>query len=547
MKNARMSSNSTAAAETPPIFTVRVLTTPLCRRARRVSRRIFRFTTAPPPSNFPPMNLATAFAASAEQNTSKTALCWGDREFNYAEIHAQSLAIAALLQNESAVQPGDRVAVWVKNCPEFPPSVFGILAAGGVVVPINNFFKPAEVAFILKDSGAKAVISDASLAEAQTKVAGLSPGLKIFRVEEFSKLKTPSSNLKIDPRGESDLAALLYTSGTTGHPKGAMLTHGNFLHNVASCTSALGVRADDRIIVTLPQFHSFMFTVGTLLPLLAGAGIVLVRTLHPFKNVLEEIARHRGTILPSVPAFYRALLAVPEFGKLPLRLCVSGGAPLPVEVFNEFTRRFPFPLREGYGPTESSPVATVNPVHGENRAGSIGKPIPRVELSVRDEDGRALPVGETGEICIRGGNVMRGYWNQPEETAKVLRSGWLCTGDMGRADADGYFYITDRKKDMILVNGINVYPREIEEVIHQFPGVKEAAVIGVPDARRGEQPLACIAPAEGAAVDEKALLQFLRERLADYKLPRKIISLPALPRNATGKILKTELRKTCSP
>jgi len=270
---------------------------------------------------------------------------------------------------------------------------------------------------------------------------------------------------------------------------------------------------------------------------------LLLKTLHPFKQVLEEIAQHRGTILPAVPSFYRALLGVPEFGRLPLRLCISGGAPLPAEVFNEFTRKFPFPLREGYGPTESSPVATVNPIHGINKPGSIGKPIPNVELSIRDEAGRELPVGAIDEICIRGGNVMLGYWNQPEETAKVLRDGWLYTGDVGYRDADGYYFITDRKKDMLLVNGINVYPREIEEIIYQFPGVKEAAVIGLPDARRGEKPVAFVAAVEGQTLDERALLQFIRGKLADYKVPRKIVFMPALPRNATGKILKTALRQ----
>ena len=489
------------------------------------------------------MNLATAFAESARKHPAKIALCWGDREFSFAELHALSLGVAARLQNDFGVSPGDRVAVWVKNCPEFVPAVFGILAAGGVIVPINNFFKPAEVAFILQDSGANGVISDVSLAEAQTKVLALQPTVKLFKVEEFAASPSSIVNSPATPRTESDLAALLYTSGTTGHPKGAMLTHGNFLHNVASCIQALDVKPDDRIVVALPQFHSFMFTVGTLLPMISGSGILLLKTLHPFKNVLEEIARHRGTILPSVPSFYRALLAVPEFGKLPLRLCVSGGAPLPVEVFNEFTRKFPFPLREGYGPTESSPVATVNPIYGRNKPGSVGVPIPNVELSIRDEDGRELPLGEIGEIGIRGGNVMQGYWHQPEETAKVLRDGWLYTGDVGYGDADGYLFITDRKKDMLLVNGINVYPREIEEVIHQFPGVKEVAVIGLPDPRKGEQPVAFVAATEGATLDEKVLLQFVREKLADYKVPRKIIFMAALPRNATGKILKTDLRR----
>ncbi len=489
------------------------------------------------------MNLATAFANCAEKHAPTIAIFWGETEVSYAALLAQSQKVAAHLQTRFGVKPGDRVALWVKNCPEFVPAVFGILSAGGVVVPINNFLKPAEVSYIVNDSGVNVLITDAELAAHFPGLATARPQLKMLKVEQFAMLRTPNSELRTPPsRAESDLAALLYTSGTTGHPKGAMLTHGNFLHNVASCVAALDVREDERVVVALPQFHSFMFTVGTLLPVLCGCGILLLKTLHPFKQVLEEIARHRGTILPAVPSFYRALLAVPEFGRLPLRLCISGGAPLPVEVFNEFTRKFPFPLREGYGPTESSPVATVNPIYGINKPGSIGKPIPNVELSIRDEAGRELPVGAIAEICIRGGNVMRGYWNQPEETAKVLRDGWLYTGDVGYRDADGYYYITDRKKDMLLVNGINVYPREIEEVIYQFPGVKEAAVIGMPDPRKGEQPVAFVAVAEGRTLDEKALHQFIRSKLADYKLPKQIVFLPALPRNATGKILKTELR-----
>ena len=490
------------------------------------------------------MNLATAFAGCAEKHAPKTAICWGETEISYAALLAQSQTVATRLQSQFGVKPGDRVALWVKNCPEFVTAVFGILCAGGVVVPINNFLKPAEVGYIVNDSGANVLITGAELAAHFESLKAARPTLELLRVEEFVAIGAAGSRFTVhDSRTESDLAALLYTSGTTGHPKGAMLTHGNFLHNIASCVAALDVREDERVVVALPQFHSFMFTVGTLLPVLSGCGILLLKTLHPFKSVLEEITRHRGTILPAVPSFYRALLAVPEFGRLPLRLCISGGAPLPVEVFNEFTRKFPFPLREGYGPTESSPVATVNPIYGVNKPGSIGKPIPNVELSIRDDAGRELSVGAIGEICIRGGNVMRGYWNQAEETAKVLRDGWLYTGDVGCRDAEGYYYITDRKKDMLLVNGINVYPREIEEVIYQFPGVKEAAVIGVPDPRKGEQPVAFVTAAEGQTLDERALHQFIRDKLADYKLPRHIFILPALPRNATGKILKTELRK----
>ncbi|MGH7993096.1 MAG: long-chain-fatty-acid--CoA ligase [Limisphaerales bacterium] len=507
------------------------------------------------------MNLASAFAASVEKRREKIAICWGEQEFSYAAVFGQVGTVVAELAGRLGVKPGDRVALWVKNCPEFVPAVFGILSAGGVVVPINNFLKPGEVSYILNDAGANVVITDAELSAHFPELAAARPLLKMLKVEEFAGDGSTESSIprsgaatedgedgrpagsEIVNQTESDLAALLYTSGTTGHPKGAMLTHGNFLHNVASCVAALKVQEDERVIVALPQFHSFMFTVGTLLPMLCGGGILLLKTLHPFKQVLEDIARHRGTILPAVPSFYRALLGVPEFGKLPLRLCVSGGAPLPVEVFNEFTRRFPFPLREGYGPTESSPVATVNPIYGVNKPGSIGKPIPNVELSIRDEAGNELPVGATGEICIRGGNVMRGYWNQPEETARVLRDGWLYTGDVGNRDADGYYFITDRKKDMLLVNGINVYPREIEEIIYQFPGVKEAAVVGMPDPRKGEQPVAFVSPVEGQRLDEGALLQFIRGKLADYKVPKRVIFMPVLPRNTTGKILKTTLRQ----
>lgn len=490
------------------------------------------------------MNLAVMFARSAEKHASKTALCWGDLEISYTALLGQVKHVAARLQKEFGVKPGERVAIWVKNCPEFVPAVFGILSAGGVAVPINNFLKPAEVSYILNDAGAKVLITDADLAAHFEVLKVARPSLAIAHIDQITRDDGSDSQFKIDDlRHESELAALLYTSGTTGHPKGAMLTHGNFLHNVASCVAALDVHEDERVVVALPQFHSFMFTVGTLLPVLCGGGILLLKTLHPFKQVLEEIARHRGTVLPAVPSFFRALLAVPEFGRLPLRLCVSGGAPLPVEVFNEFTRKFPFPLREGYGPTESSPVATVNPIYGVNKPGSIGKPIPNVELSIRDDAGKELPAGETGEICIRGGNVMLGYWNQPEETAKALRGGWLYTGDVGFCDAEGYYFITDRKKDMLIVNGINVYPREIEEVIYQFPGVKEAAVVGLPDPRKGEQPVAFVAPAEGQVLDERALLQFVRTKLADYKVPKNVVFMPVLPRNATGKVLKTALRQ----
>ena len=232
---------------------------------------------------------------------------------------------------------------------------------------------------------------------------------------------------------------------------------------------------------------------------------------------------------------------------MPLRICVSGSAPLPGQILNEFEARFHIPLIEGYGLSEASPVVAKNPLDRTRKAGSIGLPIPNVEMSIQDDNGRELPTGETGEVCVRGGNVMLGYWKQPAETAKVMRDGWLLTGDVGFRDHEGYYYITDRKKDMILVNGINVYPREVEEILYQFPGVKEAAVVGVHDSRKGEQPVAYLVPNEGAEISEKALRHFMRRKLANYKVPRKVIIMAALPRNAAGKILKTTLREMPLP
>ena len=322
-----------------------------------------------------------------------------------------------------------------------------------------------------------------------------------------------------------------------------MLSHGNLLHNVESCRRVLALIEEDSFAVILPLFHTYMMTVGIFLPFTMGGSIVLVKSLHPPRALLQEIFSRRATILPAVPSFYRMMLAAQISPPLPVRIFISGSAPLPMQTLTEFEEKFKVPLIEGYGLSEASPVVSKNPLRGAHKAGSIGIPIPNVEMSVQDDSGKMLGANETGEICVRGGNVMMGYWNQPEETRETMRGDWLLTGDVGHRDADGYYYITDRKKDMLIVNGINVYPREIEEVIYHFPGVKEAAVIGVPDARRGEQPLAFVAMAEGQTLDEKALSQFIRGRLADFKVPKQILVRPALPKNATGKILKTELRK----
>jgi len=458
-----------------------------------------------------------------------------------------TLSVAGHLQG-LGVKAGDRVGIWLKNCPEFIPSLFAILRIGAVVVPINNFLKSDEVNYILADAGIDVLITDAELGTHHRALETARPQLKLLRIEKLDLAMGRNSAVAHNgaqgaEASESDLAVIIYTSGTTGKPKGAMLSHGNLLHNVESCRIVLKAVALDRFAVMLPLFHSYMLTVGLMLPLLVGGSIVLVKSLHPVRNALQEIIQRQATVLPAIPQFYRSMVNATLPQDISLRLCVSGAAPLPVQVLKEFETKFGIPLIEGYGLSEASPVVTKNPLDGSRKPGSIGIPIANVEVSIQDEKGSELAVGEVGEVCVRGGNVMLGYWNQPVETAKVMRNGWLLTGDIGYRDAEGYFFITDRKKDMLLVNGINVYPREIEEIIYQFPGVKEAAVIGKPDARRGEQPVAFVAANDGAVFDSKALQQFLRRRLADYKVPRKILQLEALPRNATGKVLKTSLRQ----
>lgn len=487
------------------------------------------------------MDLFAAFNTTAVKAGSKPAIFHGEQQITYADLLGQAQSLSAHLQGAFGIKPGDRVALSLKNCPEFVPALFGILAAGAVVAPINNFLKPNEVGYILNDAGIDLMISDGSMVEAVSPIQALRPQIKVWQVEEIPKL--PEGASARTDRTERDLAVIIYTSGTTGRPKGAMLSHGNLLANVDSCRQVLAAVKDDRFAVVLPMFHSFMMTVGVLLPLLVGGSLVVVKSLHPPKNIIQEIIAHQATILPCIPQFFRALANAPLPPNLPLRICISGGAPLPVEILREFNQKMPVALLEGYGLSEASPVVSMNPLKGPWKEGSIGTPVPGVEVSVQSETGEILPPGETGEICVRGPNVMLGYWNQPTETASVIRNGWLLTGDIGHRDSDSYFYITDRKKDMLLVNGINVYPREIEEILYQFPGVKEAAVIGVPDPRRGEQPMAFIATNEGSMLEEKLVLQFVRERLADYKVPKKVVFMAALPRNATGKILKTTLRQ----
>ena len=489
-------------------------------------------------------NLANTFTKNATATADKTAIFWGDEQHTFGQAHALAGGLAKRLKDEFGLQPGDRVGLWLKNRPEFVFSLFGILLADGVVVSINNFLTPDEVGYILEDSGAKVLISEASMTEGTAALQSQLEGLAVIEVEELGQADD-SQAPGLPPAGQAgeDLALIIYTSGTTGKPKGAMLSNNNLLRNVQGVMEELELTPEDRMACLLPMFHSFSMTVCVLLPMTQGLSVVAVKSLHPPKNIIAELLLHQASILPAIPQLYRMLANVQMPPGMALRICVSGAAPLPLEVLKAFNENVGIPLLEGYGLSETSPVATFNPLHGEKKAGSVGLPIRGVAFQIWNDAGEVLPAGEQGEICIKGHNIMIGYWNNPEATAAAIKGEWFLSGDIGYLDEDGYLYITDRKKDMLLVNGINVYPRELEEVIYQFDGVKETAVIGVNDPRKGDLVVACVAPIEGAKIEDAALLSFLKDKLAAYKMPRRVIQMESLPRNATGKILKTKLRE----
>lgn len=480
----------------------------------------------------------------------RKALLCGSEIVRYGELHARALGLARLLRDDYGIQPGDRVALLMKNCPEFVYVLYGILFAGGTVVPINSFLKPVEIEYILRDAGAAVLVT--AFADFQPVLDHMRTQVPALRSLDVGAVHWSATAAKpLDPLTDikpSDRAVIIYTSGTTGRPKGAVLTHANLVANVRSIGTVLSNVESDRIVLALPMFHSFMLTVAIMAPLSIGASVLIIKSIKPFRHVLFEMIRRRATVFLGIPQVYQALATAPIpwwlRWLLPLRLAISGSAPLSAETLRRFGERFRFSLREGYGLSEASPVVSFNPVRGVNKPGSVGLPLPGVQVRILDGQGRELGVGQDGEVVVRGENVMLGYWNQEEATAAVLRDGWLCTGDIGRLDEDGYLYITDRKKDMLLIHGNNVYPREIEEVIYQVPGVREVAVVGRSDARHGELPVAFVVPAENTALDAQTILRFCRERLANYKLPREIrVQGTPLPRNATGKILKTELRQ----
>jgi len=491
-------------------------------------------------------NLASLLLDTAEKHGDRIAVKLDDLALNYTVIAEGSARIAGLL-HEKGFQPGDRVGLMLPNVPFFPPIYYAILRAGGIVVPMNVLLKQREVAYYLRDSGAKLLFGWHDFA------AEAAPGAQEAGAELISVgLDFAQVAFAAEPRHElvevadDDPAVLLYTSGTTGQPKGAELTHSNLLANVETCVQTLiQVDENDVILGALPLFHSFGQTCAMNVATAAGATLTLIPRFDPLK-ALQIVERDKVTVFEGVPTMYNAMLAVPEEARAgldlsSLRLCVSGGAALPGEVLRAFDATFDCKILEGYGLSETSPVASFNHPDRARKVGSIGTPIRGVEMKVVDEHDRELPPGEVGEIVIRGHNVMKGYWGKPEATATVMRDGWFHTGDLAKVDEDGYFFIVDRKKDMIIRGGYNVYPREIEEVLYEHPSVAEAAVVGVPDREWGEEVGACVALKPGAAVDPDELREYVKERVAAYKYPRHIWLVAELPKGPTGKILKREI------
>ena len=488
-----------------------------------------------------PATVIAQFDQTAARHPRKVAVFYGGERITYHQLAGHIRDYAGNLQHLHAIHAGDKVGLLLKNSPRFIYALYALLKSGVTVVPVNTFLKAPEVQHIVDDCGLHCLITEDDFNDVTSK-------LERVRVLHTRQLvhKSHTDPVWTNP-ADSDLAVIIYTSGTTGKSKGALLTHHNLATNVGSCITALEETTDDRLTLLLPMFHSFMLTVCIFMPLSIGAGIVLIKSVQPFKLAVREIIGNRATILVGIPQLFQAMAQakVPFWYHwvLRLRLAISGAAPLPGETLAAFERKFRFPLLEGYGLSEASPVVSFNPLHGVRKAGSVGLPLAGITVQIVDDQGREVPTGTVGEIVVQGPNVMRGYHNQPAANTETLRHGWLYTGDMGKKDSDGYIYIVDRRKEMLLVRGMNVYPREIEEVLYTFPNVNEAAVVARADDKRGEAPIAFVSPQPGTALDSAAILRYCRQRLADYKLPREVRIMQTLPRTATGKIAKLELKK----
>ncbi len=502
-------------------------------------------------------NLYEMINSQAAAQKSKTALFDGDKKISYRKMLSHIDALAAYMA-DAGIGREDKVALFLRNSPEFVYSVFAISKLGAVAVPINTFLKGDELSFILQDSGSKMLIASTTYKKAvDSSRADELCEMIIWEGEmehtdrhniPFVEALSTTSSVGAASLGLDDVAVIIYTSGTTGKPKGAMLSNRNLLSNTDSGRQVINVNAKDRSIVFLPMFHSFTFTIAVLLFLYVGGSIVIIRSIQPFSNIFKQILTKRVTIFLGVPDVYNAIARA----KLPwyfmwfnkLRVFISGAAALQPKTLEAMSQKFKrTKLLEGYGLSEASPVVSVNRLELQ-KPKSVGPALPGYEIKIVDEQMNELPRGEVGDIITRGDNIMQGYLGRPEATAETIVGGWLLTGDMGYMDEDDYLYIVDRKKDLIISKGINIYPRELEEVIDSFEDIKVSAVIGIPDERSGEIPVAYIELEDGVeSIDEAALRRYLREKLANYKVPKQIYTIQELPKNATGKVLKRVLKE----
>jgi len=499
------------------------------------------------------LSLESSLAQQLERTTTRyphrVFIQFEKRKITFRQFNALANQFASYLRDQKGLKSGDKVSLFAQNSPEFAISFFAVQKTGGIVVPVNTFFKQEECAFVIEDSESRLVlVSDDLVSTAKKANELLSHSVELILIQEvipkLSPKQVPNPKLNIEP---NDVAAFIYTSGTTGKPKGAMLTHKNFISNIVGACEAFDLSHRDRFLAFLPLFHSFSLTVLLLLPSAIGARIILIGSVKDTKKILRGFFWDRATIMAGIPHVYDLLSRkkIPFFLRwlMRLRFCISGAAALSEATLRRFEKNWKKPLIEGYGLSETSPVVSFNPPKGVRKVLSVGLPLANVKVKIVDEAGQTLSPNKEGEICVQGPNVMQGYYKQEKATAEVLREGWLHTGDLGKIDEDGYIYIVDRKKDLIIVRGINVYPREVEEVLKHNPKVKECAVVGVTDPKRGEMPVAHVVLNDKQKATEKELRDWCRPHLANYKIPHKITFHKDLPRTSTGKILKRALRE----
>ncbi|UDK98297.1 fatty acid--CoA ligase family protein [Lysinibacillus sphaericus] len=513
------------------------------------------------------MNLVSCVRQQAAEQPEKIAYHFMGKDTSYGEFEHTVGRFAQGLQ-DLGVQKGDNVAFLLGNTPHYLIALYATMRLGATAIPVNPIYTPDEISYILRNGDVKAVIAlDALLplvevgvqafpevvtfvvcettADVAEKIAALSEDAKA-KTHLFSHIvASATGSLEPVDIAQDDTAIILYTSGTTGNPKGAMLTHGNVYSNARDVSTYLGYQANDRIIATLPVFHVFALTVVVNAPLISGATVLLTPRFSP-SEIFTLAREQQATVFAGVPTMYNFLYLLPE-GKpedfSTIRLAISGGASLPVALLHNFEKKFNVRVSEGYGLSEASPVTCFNPLDRERKAGSIGTSINNVENRVVDVNGIDVPVGEVGELVVRGPNVMKGYYKMPEETAMAIRDGWLYTGDLAKVDDEGYFYIVDRKKDMIIVGGYNVYPREVEEVLFAHDNIVEAAVVGYPDPNFGEAVHAYIVLKEVAATTTDDILAYCAKHMVKYKVPKVVEILDELPKNTTGKILRRTLKE----